>query len=896
MKKIYALLATLLLTIGVTAQSYNTNRGFVHPGGLHTQEDFDRIKDLLAKGDPTITAAVKVLTQAAYAQSTAGTSPVQTIVRGGGKGENYINAARGATIAYQNALVWKITGNKANASHAINVLMQWANTTKGIGGDSNYALAAGLYGYQFAQAAELLRDYEGWAPERFEQFRQWMLQVWYPSAMGFLRGRNGTWENVGKWWQAPGHYWSNWGLCNALCVMSIGVLCDDVFIYNQGLSYMKYDQVGTFTDPRTANPILNDGLTEFMGNLVVTVTNTPANLKASSYGTIGQMQESGRDIGHATMAAGLAIDIAHMAWNQGDDLFSFMDNRLAAGIEFVAAQTQNIEGLPWTNYKYGSGGIYYTDNRCWTMTGPALGNQIRPYWGTVIGHYQGVLGKDMPYSEMAYANLIKNGPDGGGQGSTSGGYDHLGYSVLMNYRDHKATAEEVPTLLAPKMVVGNDTLSHNELGGLVNTFKTNNNTGVAKGTVIKLLPQLRDGSEDSGQWQWNTGETTRNLTVTANESYVYRVCYTNKHGVKSYLCFSIAVQGDCEPTPVEVSATYNGVTATDSITIFYDDAITLKATSKDGFGSFAWSTGATNSNITVKNLRNDTLFTVAFKNQGGAISYDTIRVHLKYFRPQMAVNGKVKVDTVQCLCQPGDKVAFAPYVPSTFKDIRFQWSSGSTERSVTYNDIQTTIVDTLVYTLFGKSYTVCYVAYLSDTLDSAIPEGYYLIRDRFHDTYLTNNTVEGLPYANATFTAKKEGDALQQQAWKVTNENVDGPCYDLQNLADQRYLALTMRMTASTRTPYYFRKATGTQWYHLRNKRPCYFTINDDGTVDHTTYYVPTNFPVELIPYPLPPAFTTFMPTRCQTTSATTSKGNAWELTTRASSFTMAKNTSSDKT
>ena len=896
MKKIYALLATLLLTIGVTAQSYNTNRGFVHPGGLHTQEDFDRIKDLLAKGDPTITAAVKVLTQAAYAQSTAGTSPVQTIVRGGGKGENYINAARGATIAYQNALVWKITGNKANASHAINVLMQWANTTKGIGGDSNYALAAGLYGYQFAQAAELLRDYEGWAPERFEQFRQWMLQVWYPSAMGFLRGRNGTWENVGKWWQAPGHYWSNWGLCNALCVMSIGVLCDDVFIYNQGLSYMKYDQVGTFTDPRTANPILNDGLTEFMGNLVVTVTNTPANLKASSYGTIGQMQESGRDIGHATMAAGLAIDIAHMAWNQGDDLFSFMDNRLAAGIEFVAAQTQNIEGLPWTNYKYGSGGIYYTDNRCWTMTGPALGNQIRPYWGTVIGHYQGVLGKDMPYSEMAYANLIKNGPDGGGQGSTSGGYDHLGYSVLMNYRDHKATAEEVPTLLAPKMVVGNDTLSHNELGGLVNTFKTNNNTGVAKGTVIKLLPQLRDGSEDSGQWQWNTGETTRNLTVTANESYVYRVCYTNKHGVKSYLCFSIAVQGDCEPTPVEVSATYNGVTATDSITIFYDDAITLKATSKDGFGSFAWSTGATNSNITVKNLRRDTLFTVAFKNQGGAISYDTIRVHLKYFRPQMAVNGKVKVDTVQCLCQPGDKVAFAPYVPSTFKDIRFQWSSGSTERSVTYNDIQTTIVDTLVYTLFGKSDTVCYVAYLSDTLDSAIPEGYYLIRDRFHDTYLTNNTVEGLPYANATFTAKKEGDALQQQAWKVTNENVDGPCYDLQNLADQRYLALSMRMTASTRTPYYFRKATGTQWYHLRNKRPCYFTINDDGTVDHTTYYVPTNFPVELIPYTLPPAFTTFMPTRCQTTSATTSKGNAWELTTRASSFTMAKNTSSDKT
>lgn len=45
--------------------------------------------------------------------------------------------------------------------------------------------------------------------------------------------------------------------------MSIGILCDDVFIYNQGLSFFKYDQVGTFTDPRTSDPILNDGLTEF---------------------------------------------------------------------------------------------------------------------------------------------------------------------------------------------------------------------------------------------------------------------------------------------------------------------------------------------------------------------------------------------------------------------------------------------------------------------------------------------------------------------------------------------------------------------------------------------------------------------------------------------------------
>ena len=116
--------------------------------------------------------------------------------------------------------------------------------------------------------------------------------------------------------------------------MSIGILCDDVFIYNQGLSFFKYDQVGTFTDPRTSDPILNDGLTEFLGNLVVTTQES--DLETGAYGKLGQMQESGRDVGHAAMAGGLAVDVAHIGWNQGDDLFSYMDHRLAAGIESVS--------------------------------------------------------------------------------------------------------------------------------------------------------------------------------------------------------------------------------------------------------------------------------------------------------------------------------------------------------------------------------------------------------------------------------------------------------------------------------------------------------------------------------------------------------------------------------
>ena len=117
--RVIFILACVIAVMTAGAQeSYDTNRGFRHPGGLHTQDDFERIKALLAAGDETVTAALNVLRTAAYAQASAATYPSETIVRGGGVGENYINAARGAAIAYQNALRWKIDGNTACAKHA----------------------------------------------------------------------------------------------------------------------------------------------------------------------------------------------------------------------------------------------------------------------------------------------------------------------------------------------------------------------------------------------------------------------------------------------------------------------------------------------------------------------------------------------------------------------------------------------------------------------------------------------------------------------------------------------------------------------------------------------------------------------------------------------------------
>ncbi len=824
-------------------ETYQTERGFRHPGGLHTQADFDRVRRQLAENHPKVVQAYQILASAAYAQSSAATYPVETIVRGGGSGENYINAARGATIAYQNALRWKIEDNRACAQHAVDVLMAWARVTKQIGGDSNYALAAGLYGYQFAQAAELMRDYEGWSREDFHTFQRWMLDVWYPLAIGFLRGRNGTWQNSGKWWQAPGHYWSNWGLCNALCVISIGVLCDDVNIYNQGMSFIKYDQVGTFTDPRTDNPIHNDGLTEFWGNLVVTTADWEN--ETGAYGKVGQMNESGRDAGHCGMALGLAVDIAQQGWSQGDDLFSYMDHRLAAGIEYVAAQTQSVSGLPWTNYMYGTSGIYYTDGRCWTMTEPVMGAQVRPYWGTVIGHYEGVKGVPMPYSELA---LQQMGVDGGGQGATSGGYDHLGYSVLMNTRDSMANRATAPVELQPCMVVEGKTLQHNELGMLTNTFATTalNQRGVAPGTVITLSPSLPEGTTDTGLWRWDTGQTTREITVTAHASYVYRVHYTNAYGVESEQCYSIAVLGDGQPTTLTPSITVDGETyQTSELTIQYGDTVTLALQPCGEFGNFEWETGQTTSSITLKHVTQHQQITGCFINQAGRRNYQTFTLNITPIVLRYTVGAQTSALDGEILANEGDDVTLIADVATDLRNDSMAWENGETTSEFFIPAITTSQQHTFYYTLDGTAYSQTFSIMVLPASPLLFESGNYQIRLRNTDLYLT-----GLELGHTVCFAPLESSAPRTQTWCL-ERNGSKPNYNMILLTDSSRMNIQGKLVKTTFYPMRMLGAAGTSFaslYTSSTSEGPYLTVDGSGVIDFAGATALYGFPFELIP------------------------------------------------
>src|SRR5690606_13326924 len=203
------------------------NKTFIHPGMLHREEDFERIRTKIEKGEDPWSSGWDKLTSNSHSSVNYTPNPVVKLIRGGNSREepepdNYSRAFNDAAAAYQTALRWKITGDDAYAETSIKILNAWADKCESLSGNSNIALGAGIYGYQFANAAELVRDYEGWAQEDFEKFKQWLLDVFYPVSKEFLETH---------WNTCTSHYWANWDLCNIANVMAIGILTDRADIY-----------------------------------------------------------------------------------------------------------------------------------------------------------------------------------------------------------------------------------------------------------------------------------------------------------------------------------------------------------------------------------------------------------------------------------------------------------------------------------------------------------------------------------------------------------------------------------------------------------------------------------------------------------------------------------------
>ena len=411
-----------------------------HPAMLHTAADIERVKSYLSLSP--IKESFQHLQQSNYAQPSYTASPVEYLKRMDATNwsstysdyNNYTHAMKDANAAYQLALRYQLEGSTACADAAVKILNDWATINKGVlqlDGYTNNIPDPNEYliciqGHQFANAAELLRDYSGWAAADFTKFKNWMKNTFVNQlAMPFLQNHHGTNNESQKL-----HYWQNWDLAALTSILSIGILSDDGELTDYAINYYK----GT-TDSKKYGTGQVDNAVPFLYDEEGTIG-------------LGQCQEAGRDQGHSTLDVALLGAFCQMSKNMGsagEDLFTKGKSRALKMAEYVGKYNlgQDVPFTTYTTPEYNHTAISAEDR-----------GSVRPTW-ELYHRYAKDKKLTMKYTQQWVEKLRADNPWGeggaGDYGSNSTGFDQLGYGTLM-YGDPndvvKIGAIGYPTLAA----------------------------------------------------------------------------------------------------------------------------------------------------------------------------------------------------------------------------------------------------------------------------------------------------------------------------------------------------------------------------------------------------------------------------------------------------------------
>ena len=361
MKKSIIILLSLIWGLEICA------RDFVHPGGVHTINDLERIKEkVLAKESPWIDGW-NLMIQDSKAQYTYKAAPAESVSGPSGRRQR---AARDGVAAYYNFLRWYVTGDERHAQCAVDILNAWSSSVDDVITGELFQLPANI----FVEVAEVVRAYSGWKEEDIERFKKMCKEYFYPACRDFL-GECGSWSG----WDGPAN----------TCNMAIGIFCDDEAIYNEALEYYKSGSGGGC-------------LTQMVNPLTF------------------QVNEMGRDTPHAEIGPGSAAELCQMAWNQGDDLFGLEDNLLLKGFEYLCRfnLTHEYDRWEWDTKEDCANRFFYYPASCWRRTsGRSFAISNMPANEIIYNHYVVRKGLEAPWTEA----MIK------ARGLTACGWEAPGY-------------------------------------------------------------------------------------------------------------------------------------------------------------------------------------------------------------------------------------------------------------------------------------------------------------------------------------------------------------------------------------------------------------------------------------------------------------------------------------
>jgi hypothetical protein len=339
---------------------------FAHPGMLQCAADLERMRNAVkSQSEPIFSGFQQLSGQPGSKRTYSKSGAFEEIGRNPNAHSGDFD--RDSNAAYQCAVMWTITGDRAYAGLAIDIVNDWSAKLKKISG-LDAVLCASLGGFKIVNAAELLKHTgTGWAPADAERFSQLMRSVFLPVIQEFAPFANGNWDTAA-----------------IKLMMAIAIYDDDAELFARAITYYRHG--------------CGDGrLTHYIY-------------------VNGQCQESGRDQQHTQLGLAHMGDACEMAWHQGLDLYAELDSRLLAGFEYTAKYELG-ETVPFIPDVDQTGKYRHTviSER----------SPLRTVFEQIYNHYVNRMGMPAPWTTKAAAKVRPEGPPFGADAT---GYGTLLYT------------------------------------------------------------------------------------------------------------------------------------------------------------------------------------------------------------------------------------------------------------------------------------------------------------------------------------------------------------------------------------------------------------------------------------------------------------------------------------
>ncbi|WP_008582476.1 alginate lyase family protein [Niabella soli] len=367
-KRVGALRYCFTGTIVLLVTTHSIAQRFTHPGILLGKTDIERMQVAVRLKQQPVFSGYEVFARDPASQfNYKMQGPLEMVGRNPTVGQSTYD--NDANAAFQNAVMWAITGDKRYSEKSIALINAWSQTLKSITG-RDAILMAGLGPFKMVNAAEIIRyTHAGWKEVDIKMTEKHFKEVVYPILKDYAPFANGNWDAAAM----------------KTC-LAIGVFCNDREIFEAALSYYTHG----------------------WGN---------GSLKNYIINAAGQIQESGRDQPHSQLGIGMLAECCAIAWNQGLDLYAYDDNRLLKGFEYVAKYNLNNDDMPFEEWLDRTGKYHH-----YKISDKGRG-ALRPLFEQVYAHYVVQQGMKAPYVEAVVKKLR---PEGAGRP----GADHPGYGTL----------------------------------------------------------------------------------------------------------------------------------------------------------------------------------------------------------------------------------------------------------------------------------------------------------------------------------------------------------------------------------------------------------------------------------------------------------------------------------